>query len=163
MKKLITCIFVLSAFIVLSSCDSDSDPTAIQKIAAIKTEPTAVEKIINNNSFIDIDLSQISKQITMGTIAAKAEDLAKTKADIYRFYSHVHLNENKQYVCLINSAQEINVSQNVFDTLKKNLDETNSIIEQTIDSGNNIIVPEITTEYLNSLLKQPILEKMQLQ
>ena len=59
MKKLITCIFVLSAFIVLSSCDSDSDPTAIQKIAAIKTEPTAVEKIINNNSFIDIDLSQI--------------------------------------------------------------------------------------------------------
>ena len=51
MKKLITCIFVLSAFIVLSSCDSDSDPTAIQKIAAIKTEPTAVEKIINNNSF----------------------------------------------------------------------------------------------------------------
>ena len=149
MKKLITCIFVLSAFIVLSSCDSDSDPTAIQKIAAIKTEPTAVEKIINNNSFIDIDLSQISKQITMGTRAAKAEDLAKTKAAIYRFYSHVHLNENKQYVCLINSAQEINVSQNVFD----NLDETNSIIEQTIDSGNNIIVPEITTEYLNSLLK----------
>lgn len=153
MKKLITCIFVLSTFIVLSSCDSDSDPTAIQKIAAIKTEPTAVEKIINNNSFIDIDLSQISKQITMGTRAAKAEDLAKTKAAIYRFYSHVHLNENKQYVCLINSAQEINVSQNVFDTLKKNLDETNSIIEQTIDSGNNIIVPEITTEYLNSLLK----------
>lgn len=110
MKKLITCIFVLSAFIVLSSCDSDSDPTAIQKIAAIKTEPTAVEKIINNNSFIDIDLSQISKQITMGTRAAKAEDLAKTKAAICRFYSHVHLNENKQYVCLINSAQEINVS-----------------------------------------------------
>jgi hypothetical protein len=35
MKKLITCIFVLSAFIVLSSCDSDSDPTAIQKIAVI--------------------------------------------------------------------------------------------------------------------------------
>lgn len=31
MKKLITCIFVLSAFIVLSGCDSDSDPTAIQK------------------------------------------------------------------------------------------------------------------------------------
>lgn len=119
MKKLITCIFVLSAFIVLSSCDSDSDPTAIQKIAAIKTEPTAVEKIINNNSFIDIDLSQISKQIAMGTRAAKAEDLAKTKAAIYRFYSHVHLNENKQYVCLINSAQEINVSQNVFDTLKQ--------------------------------------------
>lgn len=79
MKKLITCIFVLSAFIVLSSCDSDSDPTAIQKIAAIKTEPTAVEKIINNNSFIDIDLSQISKQITMGTRAAKAEDLEKRK------------------------------------------------------------------------------------
>lgn len=153
MKKLMTCIFVLSAFIVLSSCDSDSAPTAIQKIATIKTEPTAVEKIINNNSFIDIDHSHISKQITMGTRAANAEDLAKAKAAICRFYSHVHLNEKKQYVCLINSAQEINVSQNVFDTLKKNLDETNSIIEQAFDSGNNIVVPEITTEYLNSLLK----------
>ena len=79
--------------------------------------------------------------------------MAKAKAAIYLFYRHVHLNEKKQYVCLINSAQEINVSQNVFDTLKKNLDETNSIIEQAFDSGNNIVVPEITTEYLNSLLK----------
>ena len=85
MKKLITCIFVLSAFIVLSSCDSDSDPTAIQKIAAIKTEPTAVEKIINNNSVIDIDLSQSSKQITLGTRAAKEEDLGKNESSYLSF------------------------------------------------------------------------------
>lgn len=62
MKKFV--LYILSAvFIIpLNSCDSESnDATIVQKIAAVSTEPTAVEKIVKNNSFIDIDINHAAK------------------------------------------------------------------------------------------------------
>ena len=67
MKKFV--LYILSAvfIITLNSCDSESnDATIVQKIAAVSTEPTAVEKIVKNNSFIDIDINHAAKQAAMG-------------------------------------------------------------------------------------------------
>lgn len=155
MKKFV--LYILSAvfIITLNSCDSESnDATIVQKIAAVSTEPTAVEKIVKNNSFIDIDINHAAKQAAMGTRAATdTEEMAKAKAAIYRFYSHVRLNGSKQYECTLTSAKEINISQNLFEALLQNLEAMNSFIKEGTKSGQNVVAPEITEEYLNSLLK----------
>ena len=150
MKKFVLYILSTVLIITLNSCDSESnDATIVQKIAAVSTEPTAVEKIVKNNSFIDIDINHAA----MGTRATDTEEMAKAKAAIYRFYSHVRLNESKQYECTLTSAKEINISQNLFEALLQNLEAMNSFIKEGTKSGQNVVAPEITEEYLNSLLK----------
>lgn len=154
MKKFVSYILSAVFIITLNSCDSESnDATIVQKIAAVSTEPTAVEKIVKNNSFIDIDINHAAKQAAMGTRATDTEEMAKAKAAIYRFYSHVRLNESKQYECTLTSAKEINISQNLFEALLQNLEAMNSFIKEGTKSGQNVVAPEITEEYLNSLLK----------
>lgn len=154
MKKLMSLFLSGILAVILSSCGSDTkDVTLLQKVAAAPAEPSAVEKIVKSNSFIDIDINDVAKQLATGTRAANSNDLAMTKAAIYRFYSHVRLNKDKLYECTLNSAQDINVSQNVFDILSKNLDDMNQYIKEAKNSGQEVVVPEITDEYLNSLLK----------
>lgn len=47
MKKFVLYILSTVFIITLNSCDSESnDATIVQKIAAVSTEPTAVEKIV---------------------------------------------------------------------------------------------------------------------
>lgn len=140
--------------IILSSCGSDTkDAALLQKVVAVPTEPSAVEKIVKSNSFIDIDINDVAKQLATGTRAVNTNDLAMTKAAVYRFYSHVRLNADHQYECTLTSAKDINVSQNVFDVLSKNLDDMNKFIKESSKSGQSVEVPKITEDYLNSLLK----------
>lgn len=140
--------------IILSSCGSDTkDAALLQKVVAVPTEPSAVEKIVKSNSFIDIDINDVAKQLATGTRAVNTNDLAMTKAAVYRFYSHVRLNADHQYECTLTSAKDINVSQNVFDVLSKNLDDMNKFIKESAKSGQSVEVPKITEDYLNSLLK----------
>ena len=140
--------------ILLSSCGSDTkDVALLQKVAAVPIEPSAVEKIVKSNSFIDIDINDVAKQLSTGTRATNSNDVAMTKAAVYRFYSHVRLNADHQYECTLTSAKDINVSQNVFDVLSKNLDDMNKFIKESSKSGQSVEVPKITEDYLNSLLK----------
>lgn len=154
MKKYILLVLVGILTTVFYGCDSDTkDVALLQKVVAIPTEPSAVEKIVKSNSYIDIDINDVAKQLATGTRAANTNDLAMTKAAVYRFYSHVRLNADHQYECTLTSAKDINVSQNVFDVLSKNLDDMNKFIKESAKSGQSVEVPEITEDYLSSLLK----------
>lgn len=161
MKKNYYLLGLLSLFVIAQSCtnhskscNSDSNEcNRILKISNAKTEPTAVEKIVRSNAFIDVDINRLSEQTAKGTRADNASDISKAKAAIYRFYSHVHVNGNNQYECTLKSAKEINVSQDVFDALQNNLDEMNKAIELCSKNGEKMNVMPITNKYLESLLK----------
>ena len=148
MKKNYYLLGLLSLFVIAQSCtnhskscNSDSNEcNRILKISNAKTEPTAVEKIVRSNAFIDVDINRLS-------------DISKAKAAIYRFYSHVHVNGKNQYECTLKSAKEINVSQDVFDALQNNLDEMNKAIELCSKNGEKMNVMPITNKYLESFLK----------
>lgn len=161
MKKYFYLLGLISLFVIAQSCtnhskscNSDSNEcNSILKVINAKTEPTAVEKIVKSNAFIDVDINRLAKQTAKGTRADNASDISKSKAAIYRFYSHVHVNDNNQYECTLKSAKEINVSQDVFDALQNNLDEMNKAIELCSKNGEKMNVMPITNKYLESLLK----------
>lgn len=161
MKKNYYLLGLLSLFVIAQSCNSNSkecnsdsnECNSILKISNAQTEPTAVEKLVRSNAFIDVDINRLSEQMANGTRADNAPDISKAKAAIYRFYSHVHVNGNNQYECTLKSAKEINVSQDVFDALQNNLDEMNKAIELCSKDGKKMNVMPITDKYLESLLK----------
>ena len=161
MKKYFYLLGLISLFVIAQSCtnhskscNSDSNEcNSILKISNAKTEPTAVEKLVRSNAFIDVDINRLSEQMANGTRADNASDISKAKAAIYRFYSHVHVNGKNQYECTLKSAKEINVSQDVFDALQNNLDEMNKAIELCSKNGEKMNVMPITNKYLESLLK----------
>ena len=74
------------------------------------------------------------------------------KAVLYRFYSHVKTIDGKN-ICSLKDAREINVSENLFSILQKNLKAGNDWVERCKEEGKEVVVMEITDEYLNSLLK----------
>lgn len=132
----------------LCSCDRN------RKTQNIANENLDVKKVLMDSSFIDIDIESIAAE--QSSLATKSSDLEArlvlARAAIYRFYNHVKLLDG-YYVCSLKSPEEINVSQSVFNSLRKNLDEMNSYIRSVRDSGDSITVPDVDEAYLNSLLK----------
>lgn len=94
------------------------------------------------------------KSILEEGISAKTsqEDIAMAKAAVYRFFQHVKLVDGI-YVCDITSASEIDLSPDIFDDLINNLEDINQVIRYNKEKGLPIEVPEVTEEYLNSLLQ----------
>ena len=74
------------------------------------------------------------------------------KAAVYRFFQHVKLLDGI-YVCDITSASEIDLSPDIFDDLINNLEDINQVIRYNKEKGLPLEVPDVTEEYLNSLLQ----------
>lgn len=116
-------------------------------------------EIIDNNTFINVDISKLSFDITKAHVQGDSittqdldNRLAMAKAAIYRFFSNVKI-EGDKYVQTVKSGKELNMSEDVYETLLENLEDMNRAIKEAKEKGPIIEMPEVTEEYLNSLLK----------
>lgn len=82
-------------------------------------------------------------------VVLRGDDMARMKAALYRFYSHVKL-EEEGYVCDLSSANEINVSSTVYMALLNNM---NASYKKAKSEGQNVVALSVNKAYLDSLLE----------
>lgn len=145
----------LAVTFLFSNCQSGSNET-MQQVASIETQPDLVKKYIEENSYIELDVSALAKEIekaqSTGSVSVDQDKVAQMKAALYRFYSNVEL-VNGTYVCKLTSAKDINVSADVYKALLDNLNEMNTAIQEAKKDGKEIVIPKVDKTYLESLLK----------
>lgn len=107
------------------------------------------ESIISSDEWIEFSSTD---SLIKETESLSPEEAAQMKAALFRFYSHVKL-EDGVYQCNLSSGKEINISEELFNVLLANLQETNSQIKEFRDKGVSVFLPEVTEDYLNSLLQ----------
>lgn len=151
--RLILFIATTIAFLTLNGCSNKVD-NLIDNSRSEKEFSSKAKEYIENNSYLDFDMNDLSFKINSPqTKSAEYKDeIEKAKAAIYRFYSHVTI-EDGYYKCSVKDASEINMSQNVFEVLNKDLESMNKIMSESRARGENfrMFVPD--EKYLNSLLK----------
>ena len=123
-------------------------------MGSVKTEVSAVQQYVDDNTFIDIDVNGLAYELASTNAENKvdADKVAKMKAALYGFYSHVTLVDGI-YKCDLTSASDINVSSDVSDALLSNLGDMNDAIANAKKEGKEIHASKIDQDYLNSLLK----------
>lgn len=146
-------IFSLAVLIGFSSCKSDINDS-IQLVSTIETQPDLVKKYVDENTFLDVDVYGLVEKISnpQTRTVVNQEQVAQMKAAIYRFYSSVHL-EDGYYISELKSANDINVSVEVYSALLDNLNQMNAVIKEAKEKGANLDVQLVDSKYLNSLLK----------
>ena len=151
MKQLI--ILSLGLITILFSCKSEKT-NLFKDLGSVKTEVSAVQQYVDDNTFIDIDVNGLAYELASTNPENKVDvaKVAKMKAALYRFYSHVTLVDGI-YKCDLTSASEINVSSDVFDALLSNLGDMNDAIANAKKEGKEIHASKIDQDYLNNLLK----------
>src|SRR5690606_35460091 len=80
------------------------------------------------------------------------EDMAKIKAALYRFFSHVELTSSNTYKINVSNGEEIGISDTLYNTFKSNIDEINLVLQDSTKGSVKYQAPEISEEYLESLL-----------
>lgn len=143
-------ITIVSAIIVVifafASCNKNESKMAlsIDSIASASTH-VSPRSYINSNAFLSVDTRD--KVIS----AMQDTDVAKLKAAVYRFYKHVSVQDSK-YVTSLKGANEINLSNDLYNLLKENMDQMNKDIDKLREKGKKVMIQEVTPEYLNSLI-----------
>ncbi|MEE1944982.1 hypothetical protein VRU48_07685 [Pedobacter sp. KR3-3] len=150
--------FALAFLLILGlSCSKDSDEQRkiLNGVSSYQTN-VSVKSLIERNVYLDVDLSKI----TLARLQAKKSiaqmreqemELAKAKALVYRYYSHVKLVDGF-YVSDLKTAKSINISEQLFDILQKGIAQINADIRGKRAKGIQIEVPPITRGYLDSLI-----------
>lgn len=82
-----------------------------------------------------------------------SDDIIQIKLALYHFYQHVRLEEDGYYYCELSSGKEIGVSEGFFNELMLRLDDVNKQIKAYREQGIEVDVPDISEEYLSSLLE----------
>ena len=137
----------------LLSCQSEKT-SLFKDLGAVKTEVSTVRQYVDDSTFIDVDVTALAQDLasTHSENRVDVDKVAKMKAALYRFYSHVNLVDGV-YECDLSSAAEIHVSSDVFNVLKTNLEDMNAAIAKAKKEGKEIHVSQIDQDYLNNLLK----------
>lgn len=140
-------------FVLLISCNSENNQLDI--LIKSESDNNLVQTYVKENRFIDVDIMDVSNKLMdidtkSGTL--NEDELAQAKAAIFRFYSHVTI-EDGYYICTIKSAEGINVSQKTFDELLNGLRILNKGVEKAKQDGLPVKLREPSKEYLNSLLQ----------
>ncbi len=149
MKRIIQVLLMIC--IPFTGCNTTNEKM-IQEIAKLETEPNAVKKLVDENTYIDFDYQDLVIQMTSDKRASVDKGLlAKSKVALYRFYSHVQLVDD-QYVCSLKDGSEINVSERVFVAMSDDLDQMNTSIRENKEKGANLVIFKPDAKYLNSLL-----------
>jgi hypothetical protein len=144
----LTCLFAFA-------CVKSDEPLSLEKLEAIRTANTGGEtaRLLKEDAVIDIDIEKLNKELSDRTKPKyQKPELAKARAVLYRYYSHVKLNGD-QYVSTLKSAGEINVSEKFFKYLNDGLNKTNQEIKRMKAKDPNLEIPQITPQYLQSLTK----------
>lgn len=153
--KKITITFIALVCTLVVACVKKEEGLSQMQLAKIQaTETGALTKqLVANNAYLDVDIEKLNKELIdrMKNKYQKPE-LAKARAVLYRFYSHVHL-EGDQYVCSLKSAEEINVSDKFFKYLTDGLKKTNEDIKTMKAKDPKMEIPQITPQYLQGLIQ----------
>lgn len=146
----------------LSGCHSDKmeNESMDSDVTVAVVQGKLAKTIVENNDFIDVDVAAVVKALQDQSLKKRSSMLsdeyevssAKLRAAIYRFYSRVKI-EDSHYVTDLQSPDEINVSERVYKALIDNLNEMNEFLAKIKAEGSEVYVPEITEEYLQSLLE----------
>lgn len=154
MKKDVLLILVTAMLALVVGC-TNSQGYYLEEMLQVETEEGAVKKIIDENSFIDFDISNLNDKFNKPTTQLDEEDkneIALIKAAVYRFYSHVNVVEGK-YVHSLNNPNQINMSERVFNFIDTDIEHLNSFVDEARKKGDEVVIVEIDDTYLNSLLK----------
>ncbi len=148
--KNINLFFILICLLGIFSCKEN-----VKQNSNSGDSTTKVEVISENDRdslFIDISLKDVATGISK-TRSSVSDDLMKLcRIANYRFYSHVKIVDG-YYVCNLKNGAEINVSETLFSEMSEAMRKLNSQIKEQRSKNNDVVLPEITDEYLNSLLK----------
>lgn len=152
MKNLI---FTLGLFIMMTACGNnaaENNSDTVENEYPIQS----IKELALSDSLIDVDLLDVqasgimSKESTRGTIS---EIPREVRAALYRFYSHVSL-EDSLYVCNLKSAGEINVSEKLFNDMMNDLQKCNMTIKENNEKGLENVLSPVDSTYLSSLLME---------
>ena len=153
--KVMKSLMILSIGLIglLSSCKSEKH-NVFQDVSSHQTKGDMVQQYLDDNTFINLDVKALARDLasSASTQDVDAQKVALMKVALYRFYSHVDL-EDGVYKCNLSRADEINVSDEVFHALLDNLQEMNLAIANARKEGKDINLSKIDQEYLNRLLK----------
>ncbi len=145
-------LFKLSALLIvfIMSCANQGDGlVTIDKISQFESNVSPLI-FVSSNEFLDLPYSK--SQITDPNTKFSDVEKAKMKASLYRFYSHLEL-EDGLYKSSLKNGKEIEISESIFELLANNIKEVNRAIEGQKGKGSEYEVPPITQEYLETLLK----------
>jgi len=146
-------IFIIVWVIFFCSCGEDCHQDLISLVNTVETDGEQVRKYLDKDIYLDVDVQAVSASLrSTNRSAGEMDELNKMKAALYRFFSHVKTVEGK-YVCSLKNALDINISKALFAVLRENLEECNAWVEKCKREGKEVIVQEVSGEYLNSLLK----------
>lgn len=147
-----SCLFLLF----FMACNKKTETLSAKDLNKIKLTETMglTKKYVEENKFIEtIDLDKIKQEFAdLSKNKYQKPESAKAKAVVYRFYQHVKLIDGK-YVVGINNGKVINISEQLFATLKGGIDDTNRLVDSLRQKKQVIELPPVDNAYLSSLLK----------
>ncbi|MEZ3549126.1 MAG: hypothetical protein K1W02_00080 [Muribaculaceae bacterium] len=154
--KISTTFIALLYVIMMAACSAKED-ASMEEVVKFESDSELTKKLVENGEYIDLDVKALAFEVANGgTTQSTPEELKKNvammKAAIHRFYSKVEIIDG-HYVVRAESGKELNVSERVYEALSDNLNEMNTFIDNVKAKGEEIKIPEITSDYLNSLLE----------
>ncbi len=118
-----------------------------KKVDHINYDQFTIEELAKGDKLIDFSDSMLNGPIDINKLSN--DDAKKAKAAVYRVYSNLELKDN-QYLFKVKNAEELHLSERVFDRFVKDIEEMNSNVRKENDMEK---LEPISREYLSSLLK----------
>lgn len=176
-KTLIT--LTIAAIMALTSCSGSSNAgdstTATNDTTGIDLDlpngtPGLAKRIIDEDLFIDIDSAAIEETLNAFNICSRRQvlgedipaveitdrindNISKIKAATYRFSSSLSVVDKQMVLKSGTTAGTLKMSDDIFNRMKADIDQSNEFFRRQAEAGDSVQVPDISEEYLNSLLE----------
>lgn len=145
--------YILWISVILVACGSNqSEHNAV--VDDTESPELTIEELALSDSVIDLDILEIQSSGTLISDATRGENSETQRAlraALYRFYSHVSL-ENGTLVCPLKSASEVNLSERLFNDLMNDLNKCNQTLRENKEKGIETVISPVDSVYLSSLL-----------
>lgn len=167
--KLLHQTLIIALLSITLSCTSNSDITAdslenatTEAIQSLSTPIMKARQLVENNTFIDVDVAAFDK-VTCETfdytkpetafIAQQRypEDFEMIKAAMYRYKSNISLIDG-YWVCSATKASDLNMSERTFNYFNDHNNKFNAELKSHREQGHEIDLPELTQDYLDAIL-----------
>ncbi|MEI5985336.1 MULTISPECIES: hypothetical protein [Sphingobacterium] len=118
-----------------------------KKVDRTNYDHLTIKELAKGDQLIDFSDSMLMGPIDINKLSN--DDAKIAKAAIYRVYSNLELKDN-QYLFRVKDAEELHLSERVFDRYVKDIEEMNAHVRKEDEMKK---LEPISSEYLNSLLK----------
>ncbi len=118
-----------------------------KKVDRTNYDHLTIEELAKGDQLIDFSDSMLMGPIDINKLSN--DDAKIAKAAVYRIYSNLELKDN-QYLFRVKDAEELHLSERVFDRYVKDIEEMNAHVRKEDEMKK---LEPISSEYLNSLLK----------